>query len=446
MLGPDLGDLLTRAADALLSDQPVADDGVDQILGALMYGPQSKDGAAPAQRRHRAQLLRMAARFKRLFQFEAADAPGLVFFGAELAPVLDPHSTPSASASGAGMSLQSAFQSCVGEGAEFLSQFERGGDVVARLPSEAPPQDAPAETPALLAALEPFRCSEGREVDWVAGRRVSDGTSVHLAADVCLRRRAEDRTFAPPFPLSIGCAAGPSRDEAVLHGLLELIERDAVALWWRGGRRGKLVGAEDREHVEQALLNRIRGASSRRRTWLLDISSDLGVPCVAAISADAAGREVACGFAARLSMATACRAATIEMCQMELGYSLIDMKRRQGGEQALNDRDREHLHRRERLDASCPMLQAVALPSLASPRPPGAVFEDLRDLASVLSRAGVEAYEVDLTRPEYGIPVVRVLAPTLQLEPCAIVTERLAAILSATGGPLQTCSQQVSLL
>jgi ribosomal protein S12 methylthiotransferase accessory factor len=38
---------------------------------------------------------------------------------------------------------------------------------------------------------------------------------------------------------------------------------------------------------------------------------------------------------------------------------------------------------------------------------------------------GIESYAIDLTRPEFGVPVVRVIAPALQLDPCAIVSVRL---------------------
>jgi len=36
-----------------------------------------------------------------------------------------------------------------------------------------------------------------------------------------------------PYPAdSNGCAAGNTREEAIVQGFLELVERDAYAIWW----------------------------------------------------------------------------------------------------------------------------------------------------------------------------------------------------------------------
>ena len=44
---------------------------------------------------------------------------------------------------------------------------------------------------------------------------------------------------------------------------------------------------------------------------------------------------------------------------------------------------------------------------------------------------------LDLTRLRFGVPVVRVIAPGLQLDPCEIIGERLAQVIAATGGGAQ---------
>jgi ribosomal protein S12 methylthiotransferase accessory factor YcaO len=75
-------------------------------------------------------------------------------------------------------------------------------------------------------------------LSWYRATRITDGNEVLLPADLCLRRPTAQQEIRPPFALSTGSAAGTSWDEAALHGLLELIERDAAGLWWRGGRRG----------------------------------------------------------------------------------------------------------------------------------------------------------------------------------------------------------------
>ena len=51
-----------------------------------------------------------------------------------------------------------------------------------------------------------------------------------------------------------------------------------------------------------------------------------------------------------------------------------------------------------------------------------------------LTERGIVVYALDLTRPQFSIPVVRVIAPGLQNEPCKIDTKRLLAMVGQSGG------------
>ena len=57
-----------------------------------------------------------------------------------------------------------------------------------------------------------------------------------------------------------------------------------------------------------------------------------------------------------------------------------------------------------------------------------------RGLAAVLAEAGIEVALVDQSRPDFGLPVVRAIAPHLQPMPSQIVTRRLQTALTETGG------------
>lgn len=104
----------------------------------------------------------------------------------------------------------------------------------------------------------------------------------------------------PGAALSTGCAAGPSFEAAAARALLELVERDAASLWWIGGRRARPVAAAGAANVEAVrLLASLREWSKERTTWLLDITTDIEIPTLAAVSVDADGRGLACGLAAR---------------------------------------------------------------------------------------------------------------------------------------------------
>jgi ribosomal protein S12 methylthiotransferase accessory factor len=411
------------------------DDELEVILEKLEYLPLS--GTAPAELRNRVALLRAAARFSDVFQLVSRDAPGVEFFGAEIsAEGLDPifpHQARS-SASGAGLSVRQAFESCVGEGVEYLSQFETGLD---RSHCGAVEDGLAAFDPASRAVLsEIMRLSADSDVDWVEATQLSSGRPARFPADLCLRRTPDRSALTPPFPLSSGCAAGTSFEAAALHGMLELVERDAAGLWWRGGVRGRQVALEGPAMATAAgFVAQARRGVATRRTWLLDITTDLDVPCIVAMSCRADGRGFACGLAARLAVEHAVRSALTEMCQMELAYDVVEQKRREGGDAALNEYDRRHIARSTLIDAtSCALLHPVAPGHPTAGFNPDTPARQLSELVGRLSARGIETFAVDLTRPTFGIPVVRIAAPALQMEPSEIATGRLLTARGRTGG------------
>ncbi len=178
MAGPDnpFAGKLLAAADALVTDRGAS--GGDPDVPAFLRYLDYQDGD-PAVRAARARLLRTAATFPALFMLPAPDAPGLVFVGGEV----DPGSLgggfselPVGSLAGSGVTPQRAFESCVGEGIEYLSQFAQDGDRIetrTMLQRCAPPQDLRGRfIAALLAACDVDR---GRPIGWVRLRRLPAG-------------------------------------------------------------------------------------------------------------------------------------------------------------------------------------------------------------------------------------------------------------------------------
>lgn len=124
---------------------------------------------------------------------------------------------------------------------------------------------------------------ENEEIDWLTGHDIVTGERVFVPRDaVCL-----DRTNPAPrfWQSSDGLASGNSESEAVLHGLLERIERDADRLWRLLPRAKRLACAIDPATVDDPvvadLVERIRDAGLALK--LFDITSDLAIPTYAAV-------------------------------------------------------------------------------------------------------------------------------------------------------------------
>ena len=436
--------LFAHAASVLLGGRP-EDSSTDagSLLQALGYaagsGISADGGEIGSETPHRAMLLKAASRFARVFQLAAPDAPGLVCFGAEFDPATaDPlHAgSPMVGVSGVGLSLRDAFQGCIGEGIEYLSQLQAGEDMLVAPSPDDPAAGLGPQTRDFLAAFSAYRRRPDSELSWHRAARLTDGRKVLLPADLCLRRPPDSQEIKPPFPLGTGSAAGVSWDAAALHGLLELIERDAASLWWQGGHRGGSIPQQhEAQLMAEALLPRLRQNVSARRNWLLDITTDIGVPCVAAVSCMADGFGFAFGLAARPTLKAAARSAILEMCQIELAYAVVEAKCRERGEAALNERDRIHRRRATKINADrCALLQPGPERKQHSAIGTSDPVAVLRFMVGRLEQLGIETFGLDLTRPGFAVPVARVIAPGLQLEPSGIVTPRLADMIARTGG------------
>src|SRR5689334_24254574 len=121
---------LEAAARALLADPAVVDES-SADAGLLRYLGYDDGNAALAN--GRARMLRAAAQFRRCFQLPVPDAPGLIFFGGEADPAVlsSQHAgLPLGNLAGSGLSPQRAFEACVGEGIEYLSQFLQADDTI----------------------------------------------------------------------------------------------------------------------------------------------------------------------------------------------------------------------------------------------------------------------------------------------------------------------------
>lgn len=117
---------------------------------------------------------------------------------------------------------------------------------------------------------------------------------------------------------SNGCASGATLQEAILQGMLEVVERDAVAIWWynRIQRPGiSLEGIHD-AFVERMLK---RYDQKNRSVRLLDLTVDNGIPVVAAVSAmKQTGGRILMGFGAHMSPRIAAERALTELNQLIL--------------------------------------------------------------------------------------------------------------------------------
>jgi ribosomal protein S12 methylthiotransferase accessory factor len=217
---------------------------------------------------------------------------------------------------------------------------------------------------------------------------------------------------------SMGCsngnASGNNLEEAVLQGFCELVERDAVALWWYNRLRKPGVAVES---FEEPYLLDLRGyyQTLGREAWALEITSDLGIPAFAAVSRLCAGPEerilfgLGCHFDARIAL----QRAFAEMNQMlALAQGGEDGKLAIEDEETLSWLKTATLANRPYMAPHETMAtkQREDCPSLHS----GNLLEDIRLCRSIVEERGMEVLVLDQTRPDVKMPVVKVIVPGLR--------------------------------
>ncbi|MFF4041007.1 TOMM precursor leader peptide-binding protein [Streptomyces sp. NPDC001816] len=215
---------------------------------------------------------------------------------------------------------------------------------------------------------------------------------------------------------SNGCASGNTLEEAILQGFCEVVERDAVALWWYN----RLPRPEfDLDSLNDPYVQTMRDfyASVDRELWVLDITSDLGVPTFAAISRRRHEVEdIMVGFGAHPDPRIAAIRALTEVNQF---LPFVD-RRDENGATLYRTDDLETLEwcRTATVAQEPWLLPARELtPTVVTDFAPPAgddLADHVRDCVERARARGIEIIVLDQSRPDLDLSVVKVIAPGMR--------------------------------
>lgn len=324
-------------------------------------------------------------------------------------------------ASGRGLDAQRCRASTVGEAAELASCCAWGDErlVSASLkemgPAALPPDVLNGFTRSQIDTREawnagqlsfdwrPAPLAEGMPIDWFEVEDGFNGAAKFAPADfVFIGRREAGDSQAAAIGDSNGCAAGEHAETAKTAAVLELVERDATARWWYG--RGRRMAIEPAA-VEGAAELTGWLADRERRSILFDITTDLDIPVMAAMSAEPDGSDIALGFAARLDPHSAAISALTEMLQMEISLNAA---------RALGGAAGTWAYWRRMVRISTPPLDAaLAVPASTLPEAAPGPDSGLPALLDACARRNIDLWFADMTRRAIGVPAFRALSTTL---------------------------------
>lgn len=256
----------------------------------------------------------------------------------------------------------------------------------------------------------PERFDEEARIEWSPIWSMTQERTRYLpTALLYFGYESRDRVFG--LADSNGNAAGNTREEAILQGLFELVERDSTAMWWYNRARRPQVDIDSLQLDGWPDIRRYY-ESLDREIWLLDATSDIGIPVFVCVSRQRAGgrQDVLLGLGSHCDPRIAGSRAISEMNQMlaalgslREGVGVNHTLARWLGEATVEN-------------------QPYLLPA------PGAVargedfrltnhddlLDDVRWCQRRIEALGMEMLVLDQTRPDVELPVVKVVVPELR--------------------------------
>lgn len=365
--------------------------------------------------------------------------------------------------SGRGLTKRQAVVSCLGEAAERISGRWRGDEAFVRerftalgpvalhphaLLNFSERQYAGREAwnathPGRHEVPPPF--AEDTEIAWVEARGLSSG-SARLLPAAAVYFDLPETLGAVCTANSNGCASGTSFEDAVARGFLELVERDAVAIWWYGRVPRPGVGLASLAEPGLAEIAAYQ-TEQGRHFHILDLTHDLSVPVFAAVSLDRGGGRIVFGFGAAWAPETAALSAATEMQQLYLSALLNEQTGRDVPDEELPP---ETLAFRRWLARAKAAEEPYLMPADAAPSRrvrfshdlPQDADSALQRIAEICARKTLEPLVVDLTRTDIGVPTARVIVPGLRHFWARFGPGRLYDVPVALGWRTEPCAEE----
>jgi len=209
-----------------------------------------------------------------------------------------------------------------------------------------------------------------------------------------------------------GLASGNSMEEAVFHGLTEVIERDAWSIAEFTGRVTDAIVVEDKPENQfiRDLVEKFETADIH--IVAKDITSDIGVPVIAVTSEDLIYEDMMLirGFGAHLDPKVA-----LARALMETATTRAMLIQKFGIE---GMREQAPLYLVPGQETYEPWLYTYEQKGLGELEVGYSqdILEDIKSVIAKLEAKGLQRIiAVDLTRPEIGIPTIRMIVPGMEV-------------------------------
>lgn len=269
----------------------------------------------------------------------------------------------------------------------------------------------------------PRRFDENVEIDWTPIWSLSQQKHKYIPTRYCYYQSAIDSDSVFCKGDSNGNAAGNTIEEAIFQGFLELVERDCVALWWYNRLLKPLVDLSSfKEPYFNTLISYYKNALNRD-LWVLDITSDLGIPSFVALSKQNEDKheKILYGFGSHFNAKFAIQRALTEVNQA-VSYLIPSKHEKMHPNEEKAEMECFDSHFTNWLKTATVKSEPYLLPNeRVTPKqscdfPLLGSFEMKSNVLlcqNIVENAGMEMLFLDQTRADIGMPVVKVIVPGL---------------------------------
>jgi len=257
---------------------------------------------------------------------------------------------------------------------------------------------------------QPFDATQ--TIDWTPLWSLTEQTHKYLPTAFCYYNYKLPKEHRFCAADSNGNAAGGTLEDAILQGFLELVERDSVAMWWYNRLWRPTV---DLASFADPYLLELQDwyHSQQRELWVLDLTTDLNIPAFAALSRHLGGTEerIVAGYGAHFDPKIAISRAVTEVNQ--IGCNIDEQDYSANPDSALHYWFTQGTLANQPYLAPCiqtPPKQYTDYPQQWSDD----IKQDVLTCVEIARTAGLEMLVLNQTRPDIGLPVVKVIVPGLR--------------------------------
>jgi ribosomal protein S12 methylthiotransferase accessory factor len=217
-----------------------------------------------------------------------------------------------------------------------------------------------------------------------------------------------------------GTASGTNLAEALIHGLNEVIERDATSLFYIDAfvRKAPYVRIIDPESMPvslQTLLNRV-ATESGSTVYVFDITSNIQIPSACVATIDFVATLMPKGYGTSLNRKYAVERAALEVLQP---IQIRNEKLEQDEQKTVESLAPWPLLQRAaigdlRAAITAKSAVTVAFDSLPDITIAPSLDQQLTQIADYLNHAGFDAYFMKMYENDLGVTCVRLLVPSIE--------------------------------